>query len=127
MPPQRSAAGVDLIVLERRVGAGEVDLLGDELLDARAGAGRVVRRFLPGQTWPHTLLNTAMAFCWAVEPSAVSEFLPPQSAPTPTDEPGPRRAVPVVPALLSLPHAVSVSAATAVAETVVTETPCQCG
>src|SRR5260221_12038463 len=37
-------------------------------------------RVLPEHVWPHTLLNSAMAFCWAVEPSAVTEFLPAQSA-----------------------------------------------
>ena len=75
-------------------------------------------RFLPGQTWPHTWLNTAIAFCCAVEPSAVSAFLPPHSADA--------DAVPMhrcrrcsVPALLSLPHADSVSAAIAVADSVV--------
>ena len=53
-----------------------------------------------------------MAFCWAVEPSAVSEVLPPQSA-ADADELCPtRRSSEDVPALLSLPHAVSVKAAT---------------
>src|SRR5882757_2443451 len=36
--------------------------------------------FLPGQSWPHTWLNSAMAFCWAVDPSAVRAFRPPQAA-----------------------------------------------
>ena len=61
-----------------------------------------------------------MAFCWAVEPSAVSEVLPPQSA-----APAallPEAALDEVPALLSLPHAVSVRAATAVADSVVPRT-----
>ena len=30
--------------------------------------------FLPAHSWPHTWLNRAIAFCWAVEPSAVSAF-----------------------------------------------------
>ena len=74
---------------------------------------------MPEQTWPHTLLNSAIAFCCAVEPSAVTEFLPPQSAdadaaavPDAPDEV-------LVPALLSLPHADSVRAAIAVADSVV--------
>ncbi len=63
-----------------------------------------------------------MAFCWAVEPSAVTEFLPPQSAVAELAAPAGLAAplVPVlVPALLSLPHAVRVSAAIAVADRVV--------
>ena len=48
-------------------------------------------RFLPGHAWPHTWLNTAIAFCWAVEPSAVSAFLPPQSARRPHGRAGARR------------------------------------
>ena len=70
---------------------------------------------LPGQTWPHTLLNSAMAFCCAVEPSAVSEVLPPQSAPD--ADALPEALDEAVPALLSLPHAVRVMAAMAVMET----------
>ena len=73
-------------------------------------------RFLPGHFWPQTWLNTAMAFCCAVEPSAVSWFLPPQSADeldepdAPFDEEEPE--------LLSLPHAVSVIPVIAVADKV---------
>ena len=74
-------------------------------------------RFLPEQTCPHTLLNSAIAFCWAVEPSAVSEFLPPQSADADAVPDAPEEVL--VPALLSLPHADSVSATSAVAESVV--------
>ena len=73
-------------------------------------------RFLPGHFWPQTWLNTAIAFCCAVEPSAVSWFLPPQSADE-LDEPD----APVVeeePELLSLPHAVSVIPVIAVADKV---------
>src|SRR3954468_1725602 len=72
-------------------------------------------RVLPAQVWPHTLLNSAMAFCWAVEPSAVTEFLPAQSA-ADADE-LPEALDDGVPALLSLPQAVRVMAATAVRET----------
>src|SRR6476619_6602857 len=73
---------------------------------------------LPEQTWPHTLLNSAIAFCWAVEPSAVSEFLPAQSADD--DDAVPDAAEEeLVPALLSLPHADSVSAASAATGSVV--------
>src|SRR5882672_9730403 len=77
-------------------------------------------RVLPEHVWPHTLLNSAMAFCWAVEPSAVTEFLPAQSAAALWLPAG--LALPlllVVPELLSLPHAVRVSAAIAVADRVV--------
>ena len=79
-------------------------------------------RVLPEHVWPHTLLNSAMAFCWAVEPSAVTEFLPPQSA---FADAVPAALVPDPDALeledeafLSLPQAVSVSAAIAVADRV---------
>ena len=73
------------------------------------------------------MLNSAMAFCWAVDPSAVTEFLPPQSALAALSPPLPAAALVAEPdaleldveALLSLPQAVSVSAATAVADKVV--------
>src|SRR3954470_19037829 len=55
---------------------------------------------LPEQTWLHTLLNSAIAFCWAVEPSAVTEFLPPQSADA-APVPAPDALVVGAPALLS--------------------------
>src|ERR1700761_7380005 len=75
---------------------------------------------LPEQTWPHTLLNSAIAFCWAVDPSPVSEFLPAQSAAEADADPDPLAAVlEAVPALLSLPQPDSVSAAIAVADSVV--------
>jgi hypothetical protein len=55
-------------------------------------------------------LNNAIAFCSAVEPSAVIAFLPPH----PTAPAGPGPAVPEAPPrLLSLPQAVSVAALTA--------------
>src|ERR1700738_4781657 len=80
-------------------------------------------RVLPGHTCPHTLLNSAIAFCWAVEPSAVTEFLPPQSA---LADAAPETLAPDPDALeledeelLLLPQAVSVSAAIAVADRVV--------
>ena len=66
------------------------------------------------------MLNSAIAFCCAVEPSAVSVFFPPQSAEA--DDELPAALEEEVPALLSLPHAVSVKAAIAVAETVVPST-----
>src|SRR5258708_35152013 len=79
-------------------------------------------RVLPEHVWPHTLLNSAMAFCWAVEPSPVSEFLPPQSA-FADAVPAAGLALPPllleVEALLSLPHAVRVSAAIAVADSAI--------
>src|ERR1700712_4469210 len=75
---------------------------------------------LPEQTWPHTLLNSAIAFCWAVEPSAVSEFLPPQSAEAADDEADPDAGEEELePALLSLPQADRVSAASAATDRVV--------
>src|ERR1700761_5377374 len=62
--------------------------------------------FLPGQYWPHVWLNTAIAFCWAVDPSAITVFFPPQPAvpagPTAGDGAGMR--------LSSLPHADSTPA-----------------
>src|SRR5690625_5182406 len=57
-------------------------------------------RFLPGHCLPHSWLNTAIAFCWAVDPSAVSEFFPAQSADFDPGAPAP--AAPSV--LLSLPQ-----------------------
>ena len=71
---------------------------------------------MPGHFWPHTWLNTAMAFCCAVEPSAVRAFLPPQSADA-FDEPD-AFVDDDVPELLSLPQAVSVRPVMAVADTV---------
>ena len=116
--PRRVAAAAlgclrGLLVVQRRVGTGEVDLLGDELVTPAPEPVGLYDSVLPGQTWPHTLLNSAMAFCWAVEPSAVSEVLPPQSAAPDADAPS-RALLEAVPALLSLPHAVRVRAAMAV-------------
>jgi hypothetical protein len=61
-------------------------------------------------------LNNAIAFCSAVEPSAVSAFLPPQPA-APAD---PVTAIPEPPRRLSsLPQAVSVAPPIAVANATV--------
>ena len=77
--------------------------------------------FLPWHTWPQVWANTAMAFCWADEPSAVRVFLPPHSSaePAATVPVSPPPLDPDVPALLSLPHPARASAAMAAAETVV--------
>src|ERR1700752_4040664 len=67
-------------------------------------------KVLPEHVWPHTLLNSAMALCWGVEPSPVPEFWPPQSAAALLPAAG--LALPLlllVPEFLSLPHAVRVS------------------
>ena len=75
---------------------------------------------MPAQVCPQTWLNTATAFCWAVEPSAVSVFLPPQSAdPAAVPDAPDAPLLVVVEALLSLPQAVRVKPAIAVADTVV--------
>ncbi|BBZ77774.1 hypothetical protein MANY_31110 [Mycolicibacterium anyangense] len=74
-------------------------------------------RFLPAHFWPHTWLNTAIAFCCAVEPSAVSAFLPPQSAED-ADEPDAPADEDDDLLLLSLPQAVNVNPVIAVADTV---------
>jgi hypothetical protein len=67
---------------------------------------------LPGQYWPHTWLNNVIAFCWAVEPSAVSPLLPPH----PAVPAGPETAVAEAPWwLLSLPQPVSVPLPIAIA------------
>lgn len=75
---------------------------------------------MPGQYWPHTWLNIVIAFSCAVEPSAVSLFLPPQPA------------VPVVPLMLgaavprwfsSLPQPVSAAAPSAVANAAAASAP----
>jgi hypothetical protein len=60
-------------------------------------------------------LNNTIAFCWAVEPSAVIPFLPPH----PTEPAGPEPAVPEAPRRLSpLPQAVNVPALIAIANAI---------
>src|SRR4051812_46762725 len=63
-----------------------------------------------------------MAFCWAVEPSAVRAALPPQSAAAEDEDPDPDAVLEDVPELLSLPHAVIVIVASAAADRVVPST-----
>src|SRR5271168_3976456 len=66
----------------------------------------------PGQYRPHNWLKTAIAFCCAVDPSAVTAFFPPQ----PADPASPGRSVAEVPVRLSsLPQAVDIPAAVVVA------------
>ena len=110
--PQRLGGGVGLddavllLGLQRRVGAGEVDLAGDELLDAGAGAGRVVvDRGARGTASRKLEAASSKAFFCAEEPSAfrvpskqsadaaepVAEELEPE--PVLLSEPQPARAI----------------------------------
>jgi hypothetical protein len=57
-----------------------------------------------------------MAFCWAVDPSAVSAALPPQSAAAAAADEDPDAALDEGAELLSLPHAVIVIVASAAAD-----------
>src|SRR6185312_2501788 len=62
---------------------------------------------LPWQSWLHVFVNSAIAFCCAVDPSADSESLPPQSTGPPFGA--------GAPTLLSLPHADAATAMSAAA------------
>ena len=69
-----------------------------------------------GQSLPHERLDRPVAFCCAVEPSALMVGLPPQFSPLAEVPPVAPSVSEEDPALLSLPQAVRVNAAIAAAD-----------
>ena len=112
LPPQRAAAGSTWSFDSGESEPAKSTCLAMNCVTPAPEPVGLYDSVLPEHVWPHTWLNTAIAFCWAVEPSAVSEALPPQSAADAEAdvdaEPEPDALEDGVAVLLSLPHAVSV-------------------